>query len=50
MNVVVTGGAGFIGSNLVDRLVKARHRVTIIDNFAGGRREFIDHHLKAGTA
>jgi UDP-glucose 4-epimerase len=50
MNVVVTGGAGFIGSNLVDRLVAARHRVTIIDNFAGGRREFIEHQLAAKKA
>ena len=46
MNFVVTGGAGFIGSNLVDRLMKAGHRVTVIDNLSGGRREFLAHHEK----
>lgn len=49
MNVVVTGGAGFIGSNLVDRLVHANHHVTVIDNLSGGRREFIAHHLGSPT-
>lgn len=46
-SVVVTGGAGFIGSNLVDRLMAAGHKVTVIDNLAGGRRAFIAHHLKS---
>ncbi|HEV2012228.1 MAG TPA: SDR family NAD(P)-dependent oxidoreductase [Candidatus Limnocylindria bacterium] len=44
MNVVVTGGAGFIGSNLVDRLIAAKHTVTVIDNLSGGRRSFVAHH------
>src|SRR5713226_6974674 len=39
MNILVTGGAGFIGSHLVDRLVKEGHRVVIIDNEATGQRE-----------
>jgi len=47
MNIVVTGGAGFIGSNLVDRLMGAKHHVTVIDNLTGGRREFIAHHEKS---
>ena len=36
--VVVTGGAGFIGSHLVERLVHDGFDVHVIDNYAGGRR------------
>jgi UDP-glucose 4-epimerase len=39
MRVAVTGGAGFIGSNLVDALVARGDDVTVVDNFASGRRE-----------
>jgi UDP-glucose 4-epimerase len=39
---IVTGCAGFIGSTLVDRLLKEGHRVTGVDNFSTGRRRFLD--------
>lgn len=44
---VVTGGAGFIGSQLVDRLMAAGNSVTVIDNLSGGREEFIAQHLSS---
>jgi UDP-glucose 4-epimerase len=39
MKVLVTGGAGFIGSHLADRLVSDGHRVVVLDNLATGRLE-----------
>jgi nucleoside-diphosphate-sugar epimerase len=39
VRVLVTGGAGFIGSHLVERLVWEGHDVRVLDNFATGRRE-----------
>jgi UDP-glucose 4-epimerase len=42
MKAVVTGGAGFIGSNLVDALVARGDSVTVVDNFASGKREHLN--------
>jgi UDP-glucose 4-epimerase len=38
MKILVTGGAGFIGSHVADRLVAAGREVRVLDNFSSGRR------------
>ncbi|KAJ6817104.1 putative UDP-glucuronic acid decarboxylase 2 [Iris pallida] len=43
--VVVTGGAGFVGSHLVDRLVERGDSVIVVDNFFTGRKENVMHHF-----
>ena len=42
MRAIVTGGAGFIGSHLVDALVERGDEVTVIDNLSSGRRELVN--------
>jgi UDP-glucose 4-epimerase len=43
--VVVTGGAGFIGSHTVDRLIESGHRVIVLDNFSTGKRQNLERWL-----
>ena len=46
MKCLVTGGAGFIGSNLVDQLVLKKHKVIVLDNFSTGRFSNLSQHNK----
>ena len=43
MKSIVTGGCGFIGSHLVEKLLKNNHKVFIIDNFYSGSEKNIAH-------
>ena len=43
---IITGGAGFIGSNLTDHLVRIGHKVVVLDNFVSGKKSNISHHSK----
>lgn len=47
MNVLVTGGAGFIGSHLVDLLVARGHQVTVLDNLYRGDWGHLERHLRS---
>ncbi|HEY75378.1 MAG TPA: NAD-dependent epimerase/dehydratase family protein [Thermoflexia bacterium] len=47
MRILITGGAGFIGSNLVDALMAQGHEVTVLDNLSVGKIQNIAHHLES---
>jgi UDP-glucose 4-epimerase len=42
VRILVTGGAGFIGSHVVDRFVALGHEVAVLDNLSTGRRDFVN--------
>jgi len=46
MKILVTGGAGFIGSNLVKKLVQGHHQVVVVDNLVNGKRGNVDYRAK----
>ncbi|XP_019263547.1 PREDICTED: UDP-glucuronic acid decarboxylase 4-like [Nicotiana attenuata] len=46
LRILVTGGAGFVGSHLVDRLIARGDSVIVVDNFFTGRKENLLHHFK----
>src|SRR5690606_20502340 len=48
MRVLVTGGAGFIGSNLVDRLIAEGHEVAVVDDLSSGSRENLAQAAETG--
>jgi UDP-glucose 4-epimerase len=50
MTALVTGGAGFIGSNLVDALLARGERVVVVDDLSTGRRQNLDDALSRGAA
>ena len=47
--IVVTGGAGFIGSHIVDALIEAGNHVIVIDNLYTGNIKNIEHHLNVSS-
>lgn len=44
--ILVTGGAGFIGSHVVDRLLENNANVTVVDSYITGKRENVEHHIE----
>ena len=46
MKSIITGGAGFIGSHLVEKLVNQGHKVLVIDNLTTGKKQFKEFLIK----
>ena len=49
MRVLVTGGAGFIGSHLIDRLIGRGDTVVVLDNLSSGKISFVQNHIDEGN-
>ena len=45
--ILVTGGAGFIGSHLIDKLLAAKHEVSAVDDLSGGKKENVNPKTKS---
>src|SRR4051794_2805134 len=43
MKILITGGAGFVGSHLADRLINEGHEITVIDDLSTGRYSNVEH-------
>ena len=50
MRILITGGAGFIGSHLAEALLERGHEVTVIDNLSTGRFENVQHLVERQSA
>ena len=48
MRILVTGGAGFIGSHLVERLLDLKHSVVVLDDFSTGNASNLSHLIEEG--
>lgn len=46
MKILITGGAGFVGSHIVDDLLKNNHDVLVVDNFSTGKKEYVQTNFK----
>jgi len=46
MKAFITGGAGFIGSHLVDKLIEKDYKITVYDNLSSGKKQFLDKYLQ----
>lgn len=49
MNILITGGAGFIGSNLSKKMVELNHNVICLDNMSLGKRENVSNLLSSSN-